>query len=94
MAPFSQSLSGYLQEGMILSYKKFQAQTTQFDSCINFLEVSALHFLIINSVKEEKDGFSNQSIFYESLYQNIRILDVPKVRVSKKNVEHLSSEME
>lgn len=79
---------------MIVLYKNFQVQTTQFNSCINFLKVSALHFFIINSVKEEKDDFSNQSIFCESLYQNIKVLDVPKARVSKKNVEHLSSEME
>lgn len=79
---------------MILLYKNFQVQTTQFDSCINFLKVGVLHFFIINSVKEEKDNFSNQSVFREPFYQNISFLDVLKAVVSRKNAEHLSSEIE
>lgn len=46
----------------------FQVETAQFDSCNNFLKVSVHRFLIMNSVKEQKDDFSNQRIFYESLY--------------------------
>lgn len=87
-------MSGYLQEDMILLYKNFQVQITQFDSSINFLKVSVLHFFIINSVKEEKDDFSNQSVFCESFYQNISFLDVLKAVVSRKNAEHLNSEIE
>lgn len=79
---------------MILLYKNFQVQTTQFDSCINFLKVGVLHFFIINSVKEEKDNFSNQSVFREPFYQNTSFLDVLKAVVSRKNAEHLSSEIE